>query len=267
MADFSTISPDYKKKSSVQASASEQLIDVLSISSSADILDVGCGTGNLTANLRGITSGRVVGIDQSEGMIQQAQHTYANKDIEFRVLSDDQISFSNEFDIIFCNSVFQWFKDPFRTLKKFKKVLRIPGKVGVQAPARECYCPNFIEAIKYCCASSEIEDLFSSFQSPWFFLEAAEEYQKLFEEAGFEVEHCQIDEVHQRYSVEKAFDVFNSGAAAGYLNQQYFSKSLPNDFSERVLKGVRESFAEQASSTGEVNLIFYRIYVVAKNMD
>jgi hypothetical protein len=140
----------------------------------------------------------------------------------------------------------------------------VPGKVGIQAPARKRYCPNFTNAIEYCCESDEIADLFSGFKSPWFFLETAEEYQKLFEETGFEVVHCRIDEVHQNFTPEKALDVFNSGAAAGYLNQQYFSQPLPEDFSEKVSRGVKESFDEQASSTGEVDLIFNRVYLVAE---
>ncbi|NTW49038.1 MAG: methyltransferase domain-containing protein, partial [Chlorobiales bacterium] len=233
MANFSTISSEYKEKSLVQASASKQLITLLSIPANADVLDVGCGTGNLTAELRTITSGRVVGIDQSEGMIEQAQNHYKDKAIEFYVLNDDQLSFSNEFDVIFCNSTFQWFKTPSVTLSKFKKALRASGKVGIQAPAKKEYCPNFIKAIEHCSKSDEVAALFSGFESPWFFLESAEEYGKLFENAGFEVISCRLDEVHQAYSPEKALDVFSSGAAAGYLNQQYFSKSLPNDFSER----------------------------------
>ncbi len=267
MTDFTTLSSEYKKKSLVQASASEQLVDLLSIPADADILDVGCGTGNLTAELRDITSGRVVGVDQAEGMIQEARRVYADKDIEFQVLSDDQITFFNEFDILFCNSAFQWFRDPFATLKKFKKALRVTGKIGMQAPAKKQYCPNFIKAVEHACASDEIAGLFSGFQSPWIFLETAEDYGALFEKAGFKVIHCQIDEVHRTTSPEKAFDVFNSGAAAGYLNQRYFSETLPEDFSEKLLRGVRESFDEQVNSNGEVDLLFHRIYAVAQNAD
>jgi len=265
MTDFTAISSEYKKKSLVQASAGRQLVDLLSIPHDADILDVGCGTGNLTAELCGLTSGRVAGIDPSEGMIRQAQRVYADKEIEFSVLAADQISFSNEFDILFCNSAFQWFRDPSVALNKFKRALHVSGKVGIQAPAKKQYCPNFIKAIEHACASGEIADLFSGFQSPWFFLESAEEYGELFEKAGFKVMDSHIDEVHQTVSPEKAFDIFNSGAAAGYLNQQYFTKTLPDDFSEKVLRGVKDSFREQANLNGEMDLVFHRIYIVVQS--
>jgi ubiquinone/menaquinone biosynthesis C-methylase UbiE len=110
MADFSTISSAYKKKSLLQASAGEQLIDTLSIPPTADILDIGCGAGNLTEQLRDLTSGRVVGVDPTEGMIQQAQRDYGRKDIEFLVLSDSQLTFSDEFDVIFAIRRFSGFQ-------------------------------------------------------------------------------------------------------------------------------------------------------------
>jgi len=47
MSDFSTIASFYREKSHVQANAGKQLIDLLKIAPDADILDVGCGTGNL----------------------------------------------------------------------------------------------------------------------------------------------------------------------------------------------------------------------------
>lgn len=264
MADFTSISPEYKNRSLVQASASERLIELLSIPTNADILDIGCGTGNVTANLREITSGRIVGIDQSEGMIRQARSAYENKGIEFIRLTDSEISFANEFDIVFCNSAFQWFKDPYEALDKFRDALRRFGKLGVQAPAKKLYCPNFVEAIEYCCGIKEIAELFSTFSSPWFFLDSADEYKELFEKSGLNIVYCQIETVQQRLTVNKVFDVFNSGAAAGYLNQQYFSKSLPNDFADKVLERVKESFDQQIDSEGKIALIFNRIYVVAE---
>ncbi len=189
---------------------------------------------------------------------------YANESLSFKVIKDYEISFSNQFDIIFCNSAFQWFRNPTLTLGLLKKALRKNGQLGVQAPATTNYCPNFTKAIKDCCEKDEeIKDIFSSFKSPWFYLETANDYKKLFESVGLEVSKCYIDEVHQSYSVEKTFDVFNSGAVAGYLNQDYFSKKLPQNFSEKILNNVKESFKEQASKDGIVDLVFYRVYIIA----
>ena len=266
MTDFSTISGKYKEKSLVQTPAGQQLINLLSIPTESDILDVGCGAGNVTLELQKTTTGRVVGIDSSLGMIREARAFCDGQGIEFYNMADNEMSFDDEFDIVFCNSAFQWFTDPLTTLGCFWKALRHSGKVGIQAPAKKRYSPNFVDAVEYACELEEIGEMFKFFRSPWFFYDSAEEYRALFEQAGFTVEHCEIETVHQQMTIEKVFDVFNSGAAAGYLNQEYFSKELPEGFSRKVLERIRESFKRQADPNGQVDLVFNRIYSVARKI-
>jgi trans-aconitate methyltransferase len=264
MTDFSSISEKYKKKSLVQASASQELINLLSIAVDDDILDVGCGSGNVTLELRKATTGRVVGIDPSPGMIREAKVFCNDQDIEFHVMADNEMSFSEEFDIVFCNSAFQWFDDALATLHSFWTALRRSGKTAIQAPAKKRYSPNFIEAIEYACELEEIDEIYKYFRNPWFFCDSEEEYRALFEQAGFSVEHCKIETVHQFMTAEKVLDVFNSGAAAGYLNQRYFSIELPETFSVKVLNRIKESFDRQAGSNGQVDLVFNRIYALGR---
>ncbi len=264
MATFTALSSHYRDKSLVHATEGEKLIDLLPISAASDILDVGCGTGNLTAKLRKKTKGRVIGMDPSAGMIRQARSFYPEEGIEFHVVAVDRMPFSNEFDIVFCNCVFHWFKEPLATLNLFRKALRSSGKVAMQVAATTEYCPNFISAIEYCRRSDDIDDLFSGFRLPWFLLETTDEYRELFERAGFTVPICYMDEVHRFYSPAQVFDIFNCGASVAYLNQEYFAAALPDGFADKVPAGVKESFNNQANEKGEVDLMFYRVYVIAE---
>lgn len=264
MVDFSSIAPSYRKNSLVQASAGKMLLDLFAPTEKEDILDVGCGAGNLTALLRAKTSGRVVGVDQAEGMLRDARVTYGNQGIEFLAVTGDTLSFVEEFDGIFCNSVFQWFVDPAVNLASFYRALRPGGRLAVQAPATHRYCPQFLKAIDYCRKSPELDATFAAFRSPWFFRDTAAEYRLLFEEAGFQVVSCRVESVPQACSIDKAVGIFKSGAAAGYLNQVCFAKPLSPDFADRVLARVRESFAAQADAHGMVDLLFHRLFVLAE---
>lgn len=263
MTDFSSIAPSYRKDSLVQASAGEMLLALLGLQGDEDVLDVGCGAGNLTALLRTKTSGRMVGVDREAGMLSEARASYGEQGIEFLLAEGGQLTFAEEFDCLFCNSVFQWFPHPARSLTAFHRALRPSGRAGVQAPATGSYCPNFLQAIEHCRGSSELDNLLAGFRSPWFFLDSAEEYRILFEAAGFRVDVCRIEPFRTSCSIDKAAAVFKSGAAAGYLNQACFSEALPPNFAERVLTCVRESFAEQADDEGIVELVFNRLYVLA----
>jgi trans-aconitate 2-methyltransferase len=56
--EFSEIAKRYRETSLVQQSAAETLFRLLAIGGSEDVLDVGCGTGNLTKKIRVATSGQ-----------------------------------------------------------------------------------------------------------------------------------------------------------------------------------------------------------------
>ena len=198
MATFSDIASRYQETSLVQASAGTILINLLEIPGTADILDVGCGTGNLTAELAKHTTGCVTGIDPSEAMISEASKAYTDPHIRFLVMDATSMPFEEEFDSIYCNSAFQWFRNPSLFLEQAKKALRANGKIGLQAPARTNYCPVFLEAINDCCRNPVIKELFAGFYSPWIMLDTAEAYSSLFREAGFQIIHCSIEETRNR---------------------------------------------------------------------
>ena len=263
MSRFNKISKTYERDSIVQRSASEILLELLDIKSNSTVLDLGCGTGHLTSRLKEKTGGTVVGVDPAEGMIEKAKEKYAGNRVMFRTLSADQLDYREEFDAIFCNSVFQWFSNPLQALGKCHTSLKPGGKIAIQAPARNNYCPNFLEAIEEVKTAPSTRDIYAAFNSPWFFLETAENYQDLFESAGFSVKKATIEKVVTCHSAAETFKIFESGASAGYLNQEFYEKKLPDSYLENFRNIVMNCFTNQAVQSGEVKLIFYRIYLLA----
>lgn len=80
---FSEIAHSYSQLSSLQQSADQVLIKKLKIREDEDILDLGCGLGQLTAEIRKITQGSIFGVDPAVDMIQKAKQTYASQKIQF----------------------------------------------------------------------------------------------------------------------------------------------------------------------------------------
>jgi len=58
--DFSDIAVRYEDFSLVQRSAGDLLLNLLDIGSNEDVLDLGCGAGNLTRKIREITKGSIL---------------------------------------------------------------------------------------------------------------------------------------------------------------------------------------------------------------
>lgn len=265
MTNFSEISSRYAKDSLVQKSAADQLFDLLRITEGEDVLDIGCGAGNLTRKIAEKTGGgRVVGLDASAGMINEARRNSTHAGLSFEIGSVDQMRYPACFDVIFCNSAFQWFRDPRPALQACRQALRPGGRMGIQAPARQCYCPNFIAAVDKVRHDPRLSERFASFQPPWFFLETPEQYRLLFEQVGFAVLHARIDRVVSSHTTAEVFRIFDSGAAAGYLNQEFYRLPIDEEYAGAFREVVHKSFAEQAKADGRVELVFHRIFLLAR---
>lgn len=263
--NFNDISSKYQDISLVQASAGDVLIKILDIKGNENVLDVGCGTGNITRKIRHLTIGKVVGVDSSEGMIRKAMDNYPGDDLLFEVKTGEEINESlGKFDVIFCNSTFQWFKNPEFILKNFFSVLNKEGRLGVQVPATLNYCPNFIAAIDEIKKNPITSRIFENFKSPWFFLETSEEYQQLFENAGFSVVFSKIEKPYSKVTPEDTLKIFSSGAIAGYLDEKNYLCPVNEEYVENFKEIVKSSFESQVNSDGMVDLIFHRIFVIAE---
>ena len=166
---FSKIADDYGQLSSLQQSAGQVLIKKLKIREDEDILDLGCGLGQLTAEIRKITQGSIFGVDPAASMIQKAKQTYASQKIQFSVQSAEEFQIPHQVDVIFCNSSFQWYSDPVQAIKRCFEVLKPGGRIGMQAPAKKRYCPLFLDAFERAVEDHRTPQSFRTFVSPFFF--------------------------------------------------------------------------------------------------
>jgi trans-aconitate methyltransferase len=261
--DFSMIATDYEAYSSVQKSAAEVLLKILEIGDLDDVLDVGCGTGHLTRKIRELTKGQVTGIDPSDGMIQEAVKQIGNADITFERKSAEEIAYRERFDVIICNSSLQWFQDPPKAIKNCFAALRKGGRMGVQAPAKKIYSPNFIQAVEKIKENPRTKEIFGRFKEPWFFLETVSEYKDLFEKAGLNVVFSRLESVKTGHTPEEVFNIFSSGAMAGYLNPAFYDVDMGKDYIQAFEETIKEAFVQQVGYGGKVELIFHRIFLMA----
>ena len=135
--------------------------------------------------------------------------------------------------------------------------------MGIQAPASKQYCPNFLAAIDAVARHPQTSKTFAGFKSPWLFLDSPEEYSALFRRAGFSVPFSMIEEIKTLHAPDEVMTIFESGAAAGYLNQAFYETLLSETYSESLRAIVKDSFYRQAGENGQVELTFSRIYLVA----
>ncbi|HTX68831.1 MAG TPA: methyltransferase domain-containing protein [Thermoleophilia bacterium] len=260
---FSSIAHIYRQTATAQKSAAERLFWMLRIERTDDVLDLGCGTGHLAQEIRLLTDGRVVGIDRSPQMIALAREA-APDGIELVTGAAEDLDMPAQFDAIFCNSAFQWFTDEARALANCYAALRPGGRMVMQAPARREYCPNFIHAVATFADDPRTAETWSRFRTPWTFYETAEEYERLFSDAGFALVGGEIEELREHCTPSRALDMFDSGAAAAYLNPACYDVEMPDGYIDAARELVLADLRAQAGRKRRLEVVFNRVYVLAR---
>ena len=87
------------------------------------ILDLGCGTGTLTAQIAG-QGARVTGVDHSREMIESAREKYPG--LVFDVADGQALSYAAEFDAVFSNAALHWMPRASDVLRGVERAL-VPG--------------------------------------------------------------------------------------------------------------------------------------------
>ncbi len=105
------------------------LIEVLAPKAGERILDLGCGTGHLTAQIAAVGAD-VHGIDRSDAMVDQARGNYPA--ISFAVGDAREFQHARPFDAVFSNAVLHWIKPPADVARACFRALRSGGRFVVE---------------------------------------------------------------------------------------------------------------------------------------
>lgn len=97
----------YDQKHNFVYQYGEDVLSLLEPKAGESILDLGCGSGFLTNEIRKY-SAKVLGVDSSAEMIEKARNNYP--ETEFKVINATDLSFNASFNAIFSNAVLHWIK-------------------------------------------------------------------------------------------------------------------------------------------------------------
>jgi trans-aconitate methyltransferase len=157
-----------------------ELISVLAPQKGEHILDIGCGTGHLTAQIAD-SGARVAGVDRSHEMVNAARKAYP--DLQFEVADARDLQFRNEFDAVFSNAVLHWIREPERVIQRVEDALR-PGGRFVAEFGGKGNIRRMQEVFGR--AWTELRDGGQAEINPWYY-PSVSEYATLLEKNGFEV--------------------------------------------------------------------------------
>ena len=102
------------------------------------ILDLGCGTGRFSESLAAHFDAKVVGVDPSKKMLDQAQKKLRDPRVRYQNGSGEAIPLPDgSVDLIYMSMCFHHFNDPMLAARECRRVLREGGTALLRTGTRE----------------------------------------------------------------------------------------------------------------------------------
>ncbi len=234
-----------------QAFVSEYGKDLISFIPTGDnlnILDLGCGTGDLTNEIKQNGNHNIIGVDSSQEMVDKAKEKY--KDIDFTVCDATKLPFTNKFDVIFSNAVFHWISDQTALHTAIYTALKKDGMLICEFGGYQNIA-NISRAF-----GNAIAKFGGGYKSPFYFPKV-EDHAKILEDAGFVIEKI--------YDYDRPTPLPNADLGLRQWVCQFFSGDLEKYSNQEEILAMVEDELRATMFDGEKWIADYRrLRVIAK---
>ncbi|MGJ9384449.1 methyltransferase domain-containing protein [Salipaludibacillus sp. CF4.18] len=241
----------YDDKLSFVSYFGKGVVDLLEPKEGEKILDLGCGTGDLTHDIS--ESGAMVkGIDFSAEMIEKAREKYP--EITFDVENAEKYRTEEKFDAVFSNAALHWMKQADKVIESINLALR-PGGRFIAEFGGEGNVHSIIKGIE--------EVLFQDYgidvaeRNPWYFPSIGE-YSTLLEAHGFQVSFAlHFDRPTPLADGEKGLNHWLDSFAADFFPE--FSAKEKKEIYEKIRNSAQSALYKE----GEWVADYKRIRIIA----
>jgi len=172
----------YDEKHSFVWKLAAGVLELLDPKPGERILDLGCGTGHLTAKIAE-AGAHVVGVDRSPEMIAQAGERYPA--LRFAVMDARELQLDGPFDAVFSNATLHWIHEPELVIAGVAKLLK-PGGRFVAEFGGKGNTGELMKAVERVWARLALP---GAAPRPWYYPSVAE-YSGLLEKHGLEVTYA-----------------------------------------------------------------------------
>jgi len=177
---------DPKQYHKFQAERSAPFFDLLAlveIRPNLNVVDLGCGTGELTRRLAAtLPDSEVTGLDSSIQMLDSARAA-SHSSLGLRFVQGDQAQLTGKWDLIFSNAALQWSENHPELIPYLYQRLTPGGQIAVQVPSNHNHVSH--QLYRETAGEEPFKSVLNGFQRYAPVL-SIDEYARLFFECGAE---------------------------------------------------------------------------------
>lgn len=228
----------------------EEVIGLLDPKKGEEILDVGCGTGDLAELVRE-KGAQVTGIDSSAEMIEAAKQKFPL--IDFHVQSVTGFSFDKKFDAVFSNAALHWILEKEKAVQQMYNCLKPNGRLVAEMGGKGNVA-NIINALKNALDKNGFTE--NSKTQTWYF-PSLSEYASLLEQNGFRVIFATHFDRETLLKEETGVKNWLRMFATSYL------EGIENDKIQNILEDAEQQLRKTNYRDGKWYADYKRLRIVA----
>jgi trans-aconitate 2-methyltransferase len=203
------------------------------------VIDLGCGTGELTAELhRYIGASETLGMDSSDEMLKKAE-AFSSAGLHFAKGLIESWSAPGEYDVIFSNAALQWVGDHVALFTRLKDSLKPGGQIAVQMPMNHDYATHVIAS-----AMSHEEPWLSKLKGQPYdkykSLLSVEDYASLLFRLGFTEQNVSLKVYPQVIESREGVVEWVRGSMLTYFE----ARLTPDDFNRFIVEFKKRLFSQ-----------------------
>jgi trans-aconitate 2-methyltransferase len=240
----------YDRISAPQEALGRAVLARMDLSGDETVLDAGCGSGRVTeALLERLPRGRVIAVDASPSMIEQARRRFGERErVEIRQMDLLELELAQPVDAILSTATFHWVLDHDALFRRLHAALRPGGQLVAQ-----CGGEGNIDRLRGI-AGAVLErepyvEHFRDWHSPWYYA-APEPTRECLLAAGFTAAECWLQPAPQYPEQPREF------LAKVILGPHV--QRLPEDLRDPFLDAVLDEVGE-----GEMMVDYVRLNIDA----
>lgn len=173
-----------------QYSIAVNLLKKYAFEGNEKVLDVGCGTGNITTLIADkVPAGKVIGIDFSDNMINFAKQVHSSvSNLLFEQKSVTDIAYADKFNLITSFNTLHWVKEKEIAIQKLFEHLNAQGHLLVSMLRSSFDMEPMNIALTQTVKDPKWHPYFAEFQSPYYLYNVkSKDYKELLVNSGFTI--------------------------------------------------------------------------------
>lgn len=170
----------YDQKGAFVPRLGADLVSLLAPRAGERVLDLGCGSGDLTSELTK-SGATVVGVDASREMVEQARAKYSA--LELAVVDGQELTYAGEFDAVFSNAALHWMPRADAVAAGVFRALRPGGRFVAEFGGA-----HNVRTVRDALGAELRERDLQGYRAPAWYFPTVGQYARVLEEAGLFVQ-------------------------------------------------------------------------------